>query len=62
MHSLVAYAAEEGAPNPLIPAWYDIIWSAVCFVIILIVVWKVAPKDDCARPPSTSTDQLPRSK
>ncbi|GAA1659037.1 F0F1 ATP synthase subunit B [Microbacterium flavum] len=42
MHSLVAYAAEEGAPNPLIPAWYDIIWSAVCFVIILIVVWKVA--------------------
>ncbi|WP_282838051.1 F0F1 ATP synthase subunit B [Microbacterium flavum] len=42
MHSLVAYAAEEGAPNPLIPAWYDIIWSAVCFAIILIVVWKVA--------------------
>ena len=42
MHSLVAYAAEEAAPNPLLPAWYDIIWSAVCFVIILIVVWKVA--------------------
>ena len=37
MHSLVAYAAEEAAPNPLLPAWYDIIWSAVCFVIILIV-------------------------
>ena len=43
MHSLVAYAAEEGAAqNPLIPAWYDIIWSALCFVIILFVFWKVA--------------------
>ncbi|MBD7957105.1 F0F1 ATP synthase subunit B [Microbacterium sp. Sa4CUA7] len=43
LNALVAYAAEEGAtPNPLIPAWYDIIWSAVCFVIILFVVWKVA--------------------
>ncbi|MCR2785335.1 MULTISPECIES: F0F1 ATP synthase subunit B [unclassified Microbacterium] len=43
LNALVAYAAEEGAaPNPLIPAWYDIIWSAVCFVVILFVVWKVA--------------------
>ena len=43
MHSLVAYAAEEGAAqNPLIPAWYDIIWSSLCFVIILFVFWKVA--------------------
>ena len=43
LNALVAYAAEEGAAhNPLIPAWYDIIWSAVCFVIILFVVWKVA--------------------
>jgi len=43
MLNLVAYAAEEGAaPNPLIPAWYDIIWSAVCFVIILFVFWKIA--------------------
>lgn len=43
LSTLVAYAAEEGAaPNPLIPAWYDIIWSSVCFVIILFVVWKVA--------------------
>ena len=30
------------AQNPLIPAWYDIIWSALCFVIILFVFWKVA--------------------
>lgn len=43
LNALVAYAAEEGAaPNPLIPAWYDIIWSAVCFVVILFVFWRVA--------------------
>lgn len=43
LNALVAYAAEEGAAhNPLIPAWYDIIWSAVCFVVILFVFWKVA--------------------
>ena len=43
LNALVTYAAEEGAEyNPLIPAWYDIIWSGVCFVVILIVFWKVA--------------------
>ena len=43
LSALVTFAAAEGeAPNPLIPAWYDIIWSAVCFVIILVVFWKVA--------------------
>jgi len=42
MRNLVAYAAEETGHNPLIPAWYDIIWSGVCFIVILIVVWKVA--------------------
>ncbi len=43
LNALVAYAAEEGgAPNPLIPAWYDILWSSVCFVIILFIFWKVA--------------------
>ncbi|MEZ3159908.1 F0F1 ATP synthase subunit B [Microbacterium sp. BWT-B31] len=44
LNALVAYAAEEGAEvnNPLIPAWYDIIWSSVCFIVILIVFWKVA--------------------
>ena len=36
-------AAEGGEPNnPLIPAWYDIIWSGLWFLIILLVVWKVA--------------------
>ena len=42
MRNLVAYAAEEAGHNPLIPAWYDIIWSGVCFIVILVVVWKVA--------------------
>ncbi|MBT2475529.1 F0F1 ATP synthase subunit B [Microbacterium sp. ISL-103] len=35
-------AAEGETPNPLIPAWYDIIWSGLWFIVILIVVWKVA--------------------
>ena len=38
---LAAEPAGEGTQNPLIPAWYDIIWSAVCFVIILLVFWRV---------------------
>lgn len=43
LNALVAYAAEEGEThNPLIPAWYDIIWSSVCFVIILFLFWKIA--------------------
>ncbi|WP_199439627.1 F0F1 ATP synthase subunit B [Umezawaea beigongshangensis] len=33
-------AAEEGAANPLIPAVYDIVWSAVCLAIIGFVFWK----------------------
>lgn len=43
LNALVTYAAEEDAVyNPLIPAWYDIIWSAVCFIVILFVFWKIA--------------------
>ena len=38
LNALVTYAAEEADHNPLIPAWYDIIWSAVCFVVILVAV------------------------
>lgn len=41
LSALVTIAASED-PNPLLPATYDIVWSAVCFVIILVVVWKVA--------------------
>ena len=42
LHAVIAAATEEAAKNPLIPEWYDIIWSAVCFVVILFVFWKVA--------------------
>jgi F-type H+-transporting ATPase subunit b len=31
----------EAAPNPLLPADYDIIWSAVIFVIVAIFFWRV---------------------
>ena len=34
-----------GGNNPLLPAVYDIVWSAVCFIIILVVFWtKILPK------------------
>ena len=43
LNALVAYAAEDGeAHNPLFHAVYDILWSAVCFAVILFVFWKVA--------------------
>lgn len=43
LNALVTLAAEEHAdPNPLLPAWYDIIWSSVCFIVILVIFWKVA--------------------
>ncbi|MET0859846.1 MAG: F0F1 ATP synthase subunit B [Microbacterium sp.] len=43
LSALVTYAAEEAeaASNPLLPAIYDIVWSAVCFIVILLVFWKV---------------------
>jgi F-type H+-transporting ATPase subunit b len=43
LNALVTLAAEgEGEPpSPLIPAMYDIVWSAVCFVVILVVFWRV---------------------
>ncbi|MET0974926.1 MAG: F0F1 ATP synthase subunit B [Leifsonia sp.] len=40
MHSLLLRAAEEGETvNPFIPELYDIVWSAVCFAIILVFFW-----------------------
>lgn len=42
LNTIATLAAEESSQNPLLPADYDIIWSAVCFVIIAIVVWRVA--------------------
>lgn len=38
---LAAAGNDEPAPNPLFPADYDILWSAIIFVIVLIAFWKV---------------------
>jgi F-type H+-transporting ATPase subunit b len=35
-------AATEAPPNPLIPSGYDILWSGVCFIVILIFFWRIA--------------------
>lgn len=38
------FLAEEGAegtPNPLLPAFYDILWSSVIFVVLFLIFWKV---------------------
>jgi F-type H+-transporting ATPase subunit b len=43
LKSLVAFAAEEHTEttvNPIIPEWYDIIWSAVAFAIIFFFFWR----------------------
>ena len=46
IHAVIAAAVEgEAAPNPLIPEPYDILWSAVVFIVILLFFWKlVLPK------------------
>ena len=38
LHAVVHAAAEGG--NPVLPEPYDLIWSTVCFVIILVFFWK----------------------
>jgi F-type H+-transporting ATPase subunit b len=44
MQSAVLTTAVAAAENPLLPASYDILWSAVCFAIILgFFFWKVLP-------------------
>ncbi len=40
LHAVLKAATEESTQNPVIPEWYDIIWSSVCFVIILVFFWK----------------------
>jgi len=45
MLSAILAVAEEAEPiNPLLPQPYDILWSAVCFAIILaFFIWKFLP-------------------
>lgn len=40
MISALILAAEEETQNPLLPASYDIIWSTVCFIILLWLFGK----------------------
>ena len=43
LNALVTLAAEEGSNQvPILPAAYDIIWSAVCFLVIIFVVVRYA--------------------
>ena len=39
LQALIVASTEE-TPNPLLPAPYDMVWSAVVFAIILIFFWK----------------------
>lgn len=41
LHAVVSAAEGAATHNPVLPATYDIVWSAVCFVIILVAFWKV---------------------
>ena len=45
LHSVIAAAAAVETKNPLIPEIYDIIWSSLCFLVILFFFWRaVLPK------------------
>ncbi|GAA2178977.1 F0F1 ATP synthase subunit B [Leucobacter tardus] len=41
MINTIAVAAEGSEQNPLLPATYDIVWSGVVFVILLVAFWKI---------------------
>jgi F-type H+-transporting ATPase subunit b len=41
LHAVNVVAASEEAHNPLLPALPDLVWGAICFVIILIFFWKI---------------------
>jgi F-type H+-transporting ATPase subunit b len=36
------HAEEQEAPNPIIPAWNEVIWGSLAFVILLVFMWKYA--------------------
>src|SRR4030095_14295886 len=38
---LAQEAAKEETKNPLIPAWNELIWGTVAFVLLLVVLWRV---------------------
>lgn len=42
VHAIHVAAAAGEEHNPLLPAPADLIWSALCFVVILFFFWKLA--------------------
>ncbi|WGD36614.1 F0F1 ATP synthase subunit B [Lysinibacter sp. HNR] len=45
LNAVFVATAKEETVNPILPLTYDIVWSAVCFVIILFFFWKmILPK------------------
>lgn len=38
--TMLREAAGGEAPNPILPAFPDLFWSFICFVIILVAFWK----------------------
>ncbi|CAN5414152.1 F0F1 ATP synthase subunit B [soil metagenome] len=40
MNHLLLTAASEAAHNPLLPSLPDIIWSALCFIVLFVFFWK----------------------
>lgn len=42
LKTVIFFASGGETPrNPLIPESYDIIWSSVCFLVILVIFWRV---------------------
>ena len=41
LQTILVAASEGETSNPLLPEPYDIIWSAVCFVVILFFFWRL---------------------
>lgn len=45
MHNAFPVFAAEETPNPLLPAFYDILWSGVIFAVVLVFfLWLVLPR------------------
>jgi F-type H+-transporting ATPase subunit b len=41
LNALIVAAGEGEAPNPLLPAWYDIVYSIIPFALVLLLFWRV---------------------
>lgn len=41
MNPASLFVAADAAQNPLLPATYDMVWSAIVFLILFVAFWKV---------------------